>query len=191
MTAMGGMMAKALRNLGRDRLGAILAEFAMAFPILVTLILGGVEVGRYVILQQKLHGVAVSLADLVSQAETLSVAQLDDIFLAVDHIAQPFPLGSRGVAIVSSVSASDGNPPVVNWQQMGGGTATATSLIGAPGQNATLPDGFVVRDGETVIIAEVFYNFVPFLGGSYVSPKELYNLALYRPRFGALTSLAP
>lgn len=182
-------MRTLLRRLRRDRRGAILVEFAMTFPILVTLILGGLETGRYVLLQQKLHGVAVSMADLVSQAETLTTAELDNLFAAVGHMTRPFNLGADGVVIVSSVSASDGNPPVINWQRAGGGTGTTGSALGAAGDDANLPPNLLVRDGETVIVAEVYYNFTPFLGGKFLSPSELFNQAFYRPRFGALTSL--
>lgn len=183
------MVGAFLKRLSRDRRGSILAEFALSFPVLVLLILGGVEIGRYILLQQKLEGIAVGIADLVSQAETLTVAEVDDLFAAVDHIARPFSLGSDGLVIVSSVSASNGNPPQVNWQRTGGGTGSATSAIGAPGEAATLPAGFVVRDGETVIVGEVYYSFSPFFGQSILPSSELYNRAMFRPRFGALTSL--
>jgi hypothetical protein len=92
---------------------------------------------------------------------------------------------------VTSVSASGGQTPKINWQRSGGGTGSGTSLIGAPGQNANLPTGFVVRDGESLIVAEVFYNFTPILNFPMVpvTAKELYSEGMFRPRFSALTSI--
>jgi Flp pilus assembly protein TadG len=175
----------------RAKTGAAIAEFALAFPFLTLLMLGGFEIGRYVLLEQKLESLAVQTADLVSQAETISTSELDDIFLAASNIMTPFSLGDRGVIIVTSVSASGGQAAKVNWQRAGGGTATASSLIGAPGQTATLPTGFVVRDGESLIVAEVFYNFTPILNFPLVplSATQIYSEGLYRPRFGSLSTL--
>jgi len=178
-------------RLGRDATGAVLTEFAMAFPILVVLVLGGFEIGRYVLLQQKLQSVAVAVADLVAQSETISSGDVDNIFLAVDHIMQPFSLGANGVVIVSSISASNGQPPTINWQRSGGGTGTGMSHLGTAGGAATLPAGFVVRDGESVIVSEVFYSYQPLLAMNLVPlpSGSLYNEAFYRPRFGTLSAL--
>jgi hypothetical protein len=183
--------AAALLRFGRDRTGAILAEFAMVFPIFVVLILGGYEIGRYVLLQQKLASVAVATADLVSQSETITATEVDNIFLAVDHIMVPFTLGDKGRVIVTSIGATGGQAPTVNWQRSGGGTGSGTSRLGAPGGAATLPAGFVVRDGESVIVSEVFYHFSPALALTLIPlpDADLYNEAFYRPRFGALTTL--
>lgn len=184
---------RAVRRFGRDSRGAVLAEFAMAFPILVTMTLGGVEIGRYVLLQQKLNSVAVETADLVAQTNSTAIttADLDNIFMAVSHVMTPFALDTNGVVIVTSVSKSNGGPITVNWQRSGGGTGAGTSQIGMPGGSATLPAGFVVRDGEAVIVSEVFYNYQPMFSMSWIPipASALYNEALYRPRFGTLSTL--
>ncbi len=186
----GGFRRLAAR-FARERRGAVLTEFAMAFPILVILILGGFEIGRYVLLQQKLQSVAVETADLVAQSETISASDVDNIMVAVDHIMTPFELGDRGVVIVSSIGATGNNPPKVNWQRSGGGTASATSKLGTPGGNAVLPEGFVVRAGESVIVSEVFYNYESVLALDLIPlpSGQLYNESFYRPRFGTLASL--
>lgn len=190
MTGIAGLW-NAGRRFARETRGAVLTEFAMAFPILVVLMLGGFEIGRYVLLQQKLQSVAVETADLVAQSETISAADVDNILLAVDHVMIPFSLGDKGVVIITSIGATGTNPPKVNWQRTGGGTASATSHLGTPGNNATLPSGFVVRAGESVIVSEVFYNFQPLLAINLVPlpSSQLYNESMYRPRFGTLASL--
>lgn len=187
----GGGFYGALARFARETRGAVLTEFAMAFPILVVLILGGFEIGRYVLLQQKLQSVAVETADLVSQAETIKATDIDNILIAVDHIMTPFELGGKGVVIVSSIGATGTNPPKVNWQRAGGGTASAVSKLGPAGSNAVLPTGFVVRPGESVIVSEVFYNYEPVLAMNLIPlpSGQLYNESMYRPRFGTLTNL--
>ena len=183
----------AMRRLGGDSSGAVLAEFALAFPLLVTLIVGGVEIGRFVLLEQKMESVAVETADLVAEINTASVttAELDDIFTAVDHIAAPFTMDTSGKVIVTQVGKTNGGPITINWQRAGGGGGSGTSQIGAPGAAPTLPAGFTIRDGESVIISEAFYNFTPMFGGNWtpLAATTLYNISYFRPRFGTLATL--
>ncbi len=183
------MIRSFLKRFLKDRGGATLVEFAFVAPILVTMIIGGFEISRYVLLQQKLNGVSASMADLVAQAETLSAAELSSLFTSVDFLTKPFELGSDGVVIVSSIGAVDGGAPTVFWQRNGGGSLSKNSEFGAEGDNATLPTGFVIRSGESLIVAEVYYNFTPLLGEKFVSSKEIYHRAFLRPRFGALQQL--
>ncbi|MFT5488979.1 MAG: Flp pilus assembly protein TadG [Paracoccaceae bacterium] len=179
-------------DLWRDRGGASLIELGFAMPILVTLLLGGVEIARYVLLHQKLDRVSSSIADLVSQAENISVADLQNIFDAAQFVAKPFNLPADGTVIVSSISNPlGGQATKVNWQQAGAGSVPATSQIGTPGGSVTLPTGFVVADGQTIIIAEVFYDYEPWILGEITGAKQIYHRALFRPRYGGLTTLAP
>ena len=191
MSARLRALAFRIRRFLGDARGALLTEFAMAFPILIVLVIGGFELGRYVLLQQKLQSVAVETADLVAQAETISAAEVDNILVAVDHIMTPFELGNEGVVIVTSIGATGTDPPRVNWQRTGGGGLSATSLLGGPGDDAVLPEGFVVRAGESVIVSEVFYDYEPLMMMNLVPlpSSQLYNESMLRPRCGTLSTL--
>ena len=185
-------MRKTCRDLCRDNGGASLIELGFAMPVLITLLLGGIEIARYVLLHQKLDRVASSIADLVSQAEVISVADMQNIFDAAQFVAKPFDLPGAGTVIVSSVSNPIGAPATkVNWQQSGAGSIPATSQVGTPGGGATLPAGFTVADGQTIVIAEVFFDYVPWILGDFTGANQIYHRALFRPRYGGLTTLNP
>ncbi|HEX9791023.1 MAG TPA: TadE/TadG family type IV pilus assembly protein [Kiloniellales bacterium] len=180
------------RGLIDDRRGGVMVEFAMIIPILVFVLLAGVDVVRFAMLQQKLSRAATSMADLVAQYPTMSQTQLDQLFLSVQHIITPFPLGSSGRVIVSSISKADvASPVVVDWQRFGAGTASAVSAFGVQGGNAVLPAGFSVDAGQGLIVAEIFYDFDPLLNTAVVPPRRVTHNAIFRPRFGALSALAP
>jgi Flp pilus assembly protein TadG len=180
------------RGLIDDRRGGVMVEFAMIIPILVFVLLAGVDVVRFAMLQQKLSRAATSMADLVAQYPTMSQTQLDQLFLSVEHVVTPFPLGASGLVVVSSISKADPAAPIlVDWQRSGAGTAVAASEFGVQGGNAILPAGFTVDAGEGLIVAEIFYDFVPLLDTSVVPAVRVVHHALFRPRFGALTALAP
>lgn len=184
-------LAKSYGALWRDRRGMVLQETAMTMPLLVLMTLGGVEIARFALLNQKLDRWAMTTADIVSQGKTISESQISSIFTASSTVMSPFSLGPDGRAIVTSVYRATGGTPKVVWQRSGGGSFTGTSQIGTPNSNATLPTGFVVREGETVIIAEVFYSFEPVFMSSVVPPRVVYHRAMFRPRLGSLQAVQP
>lgn len=187
-----GQLLRWLRHLLGARQGSVAAEFAMALPILMLIALSGAEIARYVALHQKLARAAVTMADLVAQAEEISEGEVSQLFAAVDPVMTPFVMGERGLVIISSVTASDGNPPRISWQRTGGGSlGGASSEFGTEGASAALPDGFIVRDGETAIVAEAYYSYAPIFTGGLVQVGTVYQRALFRPRFGALAAIVP
>jgi Flp pilus assembly protein TadG len=169
--------------------GNVAVEFALSLPVLMLLMLGSAEMARFVILHQKIDRVAVTMSDLVARAETISESELDDIFIAADQVAEPFDLANLGIVIVSAVTNDDGTGPIVAWQRSGAGSASHASQIGTEGDPATLTADFEVREGETAIIAEVFYDFEPFLSELIVEPQTLYRRAHHRPRLGTLEEI--
>lgn len=180
------------RGLIQDRRGTVMVEFAIALPILMFVMLAGVDLVRFAMLQQKLNRAATTMGDLIAQYEDITETQISQIFLAMEHIVKPFPMGASGRVIVSSISrVDDGSPVTVSWQRFGGGTATATSSFGAEGSNATLPAGFTVLAGENVIAAEVFYDFEPLLFEVALPSRRVEHSSFFRPRFGALSAITP
>ena len=53
------------------------------------------------------------------------------------------------------------------------------------------PAGFLVRDNENIITTEIFYDYEPTFTGTVMAPVEVYNYAIFRPRFVNLTSIDP
>jgi hypothetical protein len=202
--SLGGQLMRQVRALGYDLFrsptkrparandavaGNVAVEFALALPVLLLLMLGSAELARFVILHQKVDRVAVTTSDLVARAETISEDELIDIFFAADQVAAPFDLANLGVVIVSSITNADGSGATVAWQRSGAGTASHVSQIGLQGDPAILGADFDVREGETAIIAEVFYDFEPFLSELVVEPQTLYRRAHHRPRLGTLDEI--
>jgi len=180
-----GLMAR----FAAERRGSAMAEMAVIMPILVFIILAGFEVGRFALLQQKLNRAAVSMADLVSQANGITLTDITNLYQATSFVVRPFDMSTKGLLIVSSVSKTGANPPVVDWQCIGAGAASATSELGVPGGTATLPAGFALAPGDNAIYAEIVYDYVPFLFPDLIGAKQVRHRALFRPRFGALTTL--
>ncbi|MGH6895580.1 MAG: TadE/TadG family type IV pilus assembly protein [Geminicoccaceae bacterium] len=171
------------------RAGSVAVEFALAAPVLILLMLASAELGRFVFLNQKMDRVATTISDLVARAETIDESQLADIFAAVGEVASPFDLTDSGVVIVSSVTNLDGDGAIVAWQRSGAGSYSGTSQIGTESDDATLAGDFEVREGETAIVAEVYFDFAPFLSELIVAPQVIYRTAYHRPRLGTLEEI--
>jgi Flp pilus assembly protein TadG len=174
----------------RDRRGIAATEFALILPILLLFSAGTIEYSRLILLTQKLQSGAFILADLSARDRTLSEGQLENIFLAINNIIQPFPFSENGVALVSSVGVDASDDPVVNWQRKGTGSLVATSTVGTEGDDAVLPEDLDISSGETIIAAEVFYAFTPLFGIG-LAPRTIHRVSYYKPRLGTLDTLLP
>lgn len=179
-----------LRKFLADRGGTLAVEMAMAMPVLFGLMLAGVEVTRYVLLNQKIERTSATMADLVAQSDVLSEAGLVNLTGAAQHVMTPYDVAGDGRIVVSSLTNPSGSEARIAWQR-GFGAGAGASRFGTQSGPATLPDGFVVRAGENVIAVEVFYAYAPLLAAKIMAPHEVYNFALFRPRFGSLATLQP
>jgi Flp pilus assembly protein TadG len=171
-----------------DPRGFAAVEFALILPVLLLLALGVTEIARFAMLGLKVQHAADTVADLASGSATLTPAGMTDMFNAVRHIVQPFDAASRGRVIVSGVSMTGNGRPTVLWQCRSAGSFSATSEVGAGGGRATLPARLVLRDGETVIVGEMFFGYQATLL-RLVPAATIRRVAFYRPRFAMPTSL--
>ena len=184
------MIMSFLRRLMKDRKGSLAIEMAMAMPVLAGLLLGGIEVTRFVLLNQKIERASATMADLVSQAENLAEGDLDNLFIASGYVVEPFDLSGDGRVIVSSIGMLGTASPVVNWQR-GFGAGSGSSAFGTEGAAAVLPGTFTIQDGESIIVAEAFYDFAPVFSESVIASSTLTRYSILRPRFGSLATLLP
>ena len=147
---------RGLRSLAGDRRGAIAVELAMALPVIALLVFSGIEITRFLLLNQKIERASATMADLVSQAENLSESALGDLFAAAAQVVAPYDIASDGRILVSSLMGGEGGATVL-WQR-GFGAASGVSTVGTEGGPASLPAGFILRAGEDAIVAEVSFD---------------------------------
>lgn len=184
------MIVRFLDRFQKDSRGVLAVEFALTVPVLALILTAGVETARLVLVNQKVDRATATMADLVARSRQLAEGDLDSIYAASRYVMEPYDLDAGGTVVVTSISADGGAVPVVNWQRSFGAGGDA-SHFGSPGTAAVLPAGFQVRDSESVIVSEVFYPYAPLIANAVISGKDIYNYAIYRPRFVPLTSLLP
>ncbi len=184
------MLSIKLRRFLRDERGVAAIEFAYALPILITILMGTFEAGRFILLHQKLDRASTSVADLVTQESSLTAAMLEDFYLAAERQTMPFDLPTEGRVFVSSVTLQDvDEEPEVIWQCNGGGALTGqTSVIGTEGGEADLPSTFPLVQGENTIVAEVLYSYEPFLFDGIFEPQIFRHTSYTKPRLDDLVN---
>ena len=188
---MAGRTARRGWRLLRERRGTIPIEMALVAPVLMTMLLGVLDVGWYMVMQHKISRVAATVADLTSRGETIDEAQLADIFAAAGAVADPFDFDLEGRAIVSSLTNPGGDGAVVAWQRLSPTGIDVTSHVGAQGMTPVLGDGFAVAADENIVVAESFFNFQPLVGFVIRGEQAVYVRAVQRPRLGTLDRVLP
>lgn len=171
-----------LRRFLREDRGSVFIELGMAMTVLLVLILGGAEIARFVLLQQKLDRIAMTMGDLVSRGQVLTETEVNNIFAAAGHLAEPFDFGERGAVVLTAVGRSGSSNAEVVWQRIGAGGLSVSSDIGAEGEEPALPTNFSVLENETVFAAEVYYQFEPFLTDRFGDFGVLYHSSWFRAR---------
>ena len=182
-------MIKCWRSFRRAQAGMAMVEFALLLPVLMTMFYGCIEVTRYILIVQKTEKLAHTVADVTAQSKSITIASENQLFDATKDIMDPFATGANSRIMVSSLYRPAGaTGATVNWRVSGGGTLSATSVIGAVGATPTMPGGFTFNERENVISAEVFYRFSPLISTRFFGTTTIYRSAFYRPRLGALTA---
>jgi hypothetical protein len=180
-----------LGRLRRDDRGSILTEIALAMPLYISVLMGTVETGNFLLTHLKVQHTVVSVADLITRDEDISEDVIEDIFLAVPQIMAPFHDSGKTVAIVSAISQNEDTPASIFWQRHGGGTLAKSSSFGDQGDAlASLPAGLTLRDNETILATEIYFSYEPLIF-TFIEAQTIYKASYFRPRIGALQEVLP
>jgi len=157
----------------RSRSGSVAIEFALALPVLLTVLFGMVELTNALQVGRKLVSATQSVADLLTQEASVNDARLADIFTAAEQVVLPFPAAALKVGVASVRFDSVGGAPIVDWQASRRGGAVATP--GARSAGLGLP-------GESVVIVDASYDYTPVFGAFVLGSLRFSETAVARPR---------
>jgi Flp pilus assembly protein TadG len=164
-----------LRRFCRDSRGVAAVEFAIVLPFMLTLYIGGVELGDGMAIQVKVTDTAHTVADLVTQNKTINNATMQTILSASQQIIAPYSLVNATVTI-SEVSTNGSGAASVTWSD---------SLNGTPrtvGQPMTLPSSLAGQANISLILGEVTYAYTPNLGYTITGTVNLSDSYWLFPR---------
>ncbi|WNO55048.1 TadE/TadG family type IV pilus assembly protein [Stakelama saccharophila] len=198
------MMYRACRN----RLNAVLLatkgvamiEFALGLPLLLGLSLSGLEMGNYIIANNRVQRLASMAADLIAQSGQgrigLNEGQIYDLFNALDVTAKPFNLREHGRIVITAVRGVDksGSGKTTNeilWQRFDGAFAQAQPVLGCWQDSKTADLNKVLPKNELLFHVQVTYDYQPLFSSIPFSmldlPQHFTRTAMYRARKNDLT----
>ncbi|WP_333590582.1 TadE/TadG family type IV pilus assembly protein [Brevundimonas sp.] len=140
-----------LIRLAGDRRGVSAVEFALLAPIMIAFYFGLAEFCQGFMAQKRMGHASAMVADLVSQTDIITPAQLDDVFGIGGLIMKPFsatPLKLR----VSQLTRDNNGVVKVAWSRGKSWTARVT------GSTVTIPAG-LIDNGESIIFSEATYDY--------------------------------
>lgn len=195
-----------------ERRGSVAIELAIVLPLLFLMLMGFFEAYKYMRTVGLAERTAASLANLMARQQarlvdcqnTTDALNLGTYVMAAEKMMSPLPLSETGEVMLSAVhnpAVGIGQTPVpkVAWQRHSTYTLKdAHSAVGTEGKDAILPGGIVpdVGNGDTVLVAEVFFRFTPFAMTSAFWPDHpgvvtISRAAYFRSRIFAQSALAP
>lgn len=119
--------AAAARRLLDSRDGAVAVEFALIFPVMLTLFFGSFEVTNLLSANLKMTAAAASAAELAAGATSLTPAQLDSFGAAATLVMTPLAPSGLKLAFASVVNGGPAGTPVVAWHYEQNGAAPIAS----------------------------------------------------------------
>jgi len=194
------------RRSRRLQRGAAAIEAALILPVAIFMVFACLEVYQYFRAAALLDRIAFTVANGVAmQRELLNGGQCDksdDICVygtMAQDLFQPLDYSARGGMIISTYAATepDENGDVAwkaqpEWRvTFKGSTSSLPDPISRLGDTTVFPPA---RTGDTLVIAETFYDHEPFAISSHfwtalAGTTNMYSRFFFRPRFNDLRTL--
>jgi len=173
------MMRALLRALKTDRSGVALIEFALSLPLLMLLILSGLELTNFILANHRVRQIASMTADNSSRLRTkMSEAYMNQLFVGVQKAGAGIDFENRGRIILSSVQNNTANTGQwIRWQRCFGKLARTPKYgTQGKGQNDTsLPsvNGLTAQAGSAIMYAEAEYRYRPLIARSLLNDRRI------------------
>jgi len=164
-----------MRALARSTSGLALTEFAFSLPILLVLLLGGLETANFALTHLRVNQIAMTVADNAGRVRTgIDESHIYEVFAGADLAGQSIDFTEHGRITLSSLQPNGqtgGNAgQMINWQRChgeldvdpayGAEDLGRTTSVLADGMG---PDGnrIVSAPGTAVMFVEVTYQYEP------------------------------
>lgn len=162
------------RRLARETRGVSAVEFALLAPILILLYTGLAEFCQGFMAVKRAEHTASTVADLVSQVESINDDGVDDVFAAGELIMAPFPTNTLEQR-VSGVTADKNGVAKVVWSDGDGLPALQAGVTVTP------PAGMIAAN-ESLVMAEVRYVYNSPVGHVLPAATVFQKTYYLRPR---------
>ena len=132
MWGLTAMMRRIPAAIGRDERGVAFVEFALIAPLVLFMILGGLEVVNYAVAQLRVNQIAMTVADNAGRVTTgIDEANVYEVFAGANVIGQSMDFKQHGRIVLSSLQdngrGGGKHGQMINWQRCWGDLGFAAS----------------------------------------------------------------
>lgn len=165
----------------KARDGGAAVEFALIAPVLIVIYWGLTDLSLGMMASRKTAHLAATIGDLVAQSESVTAANMTDIFEIGTSILEPFPAGTKLKIRVGCVTRNKTTNVIAqDWAKN-------------KNWNDTVDISGITADqlpaGESLIVTEVTYDFKPPAGEFLPTTVTFKNKFYHHPRSGSKVDL--
>ena len=159
-----------------DQRGMALVEFAVTLPILLTLYLGGYQVGDGIACSRKVTITTRAIADLVAQNQsgTTTASEIDSNIAAATQILAPYAASNATIRL-TEVYTDVNAKTTVQWSRANNSGAYKS------GAAVTIPVNLQIP-GLYLLYAEVQYAYTPSTNFGFINAMPLNDTLFMIPR---------
>lgn len=157
-----------------DRRAVSAVEFALVFPVMLTIYLGGNEVGNGLTISRGVSHVASTIGDLVAQCSSISNADMTNTMAAAAYVIAPYATTPLTIRVTGITTDANSNA-TVTWSDEYQTTTLAT------GAAYTLPTALRTAS-SFYVAAEVHYAYTPYIGYVMTGTYDIKNTVYFAPR---------
>lgn len=179
----------ALARFSKARDGVAAVEFALLAPLLVTMMLGSIEITHSLWASGKLNQATDSVNDLISRTANLDTGSFNNLLAAAPLILKPYPQNDLKMIVTSAIGClQDATDPdsdmtyYVLWSKGWKNGATIASPHAVDSLFSKQPDSLKLADGETLIVTEGTYTYEPRIARKIGSEIPMDSIAYNQPR---------
>jgi Flp pilus assembly protein TadG len=175
----GNRFLQKLKNWLQDTEAVAAVEAALIMPVLAVLFLGAFDVGRGILINQKVVSASQIAADLIARGMSVDINDVNEAIEASQLALQPYDTSTFGIDIVSLEFDANDQPQIL-WRETRNMTPNNDSVASTAG---------VFPEGEGVIIVTVAYTYEPSFGDTVIGDVTMREIAFARGRRSATVTM--
>jgi Flp pilus assembly protein TadG len=169
------------RRLLRERRAVAATEFAIILPVMLLLYLGGFQLMDAIATYRKVTTTVRALADLSTQSEQVTPADMTAILAGTRQIMAPYSIAGSTLSVVAIDIDAQGQPSIT-WVCAQAATASCgRSYPGVQIEKVKIPAALRVPN-TTLLYSALSLPYVPIFGGVFMSPITLGDTLFMTPR---------
>jgi Flp pilus assembly protein TadG len=176
-----------LLRLVRERDGVSAVEFALILPFMLTLYLGGSELGDGMAIQFKATLAARTVADLATQYTNIpDTTTMNQLLGAASTVMTPYSTASMTVTVSELQLTPGSTNGTVIWSASSNGNGRAVnSTFPLPTAMQALAPATPSSPHVYLILGEVTYPYTPSMGYAIMGTINIYEDIVFLPRLAS------